>query len=133
MGTKAKIHFVCPKNTDESIKIFANDEIGEFSDTLMGKVIKVTGMVAVATKIDKAYLDEWEAELETAEEGYHHDDEGEEAHEHDTTNVPETHHHGNQMALIARYRKQIEESGKGYINLYKIIVSKVEPAEVVEE
>jgi hypothetical protein len=133
MGTKAKIHFVCPKNPDESIKIFANDELEEFSDTLMGKVIKVTGMVAVATRIDVAYLDEWEMELKGAEEGYHHDAEGEEEHSHGEGAEPATHHHGNQMALIAKYRKQIEESGRGYINLYKIIVSKIEPVDQVDK
>lgn len=129
MGSKAKIHFVCPENHDESIKIFANEEMGVFSDTLMGKVIKVTGLVAIATKIDDAYLDEWELELETAEEGYHHDAEGEEGHEHGESAEPATHHHGNQKALIVKYRQQIAASGRGYINLYKIVVSKIEPVE----
>lgn len=131
MSTRAKIHFICPDHSEESIKIFADDDMGEFSDTLVGKIVKVTGTVEVSTKIDGAYLDDWEAELEAdADHHYHGDEEGEEPHHHDSdVEEPETHHHGNQMALIAKYRKLVEESGKGYINLYKIIVSSVEPAE----
>lgn len=148
MGSRAKIHFVCPEHSGESIKIFANDEIKEFNDTLLGKVVMVTGMVSVSTKIDNAYLDEWEAELmkeevegeehqdeDAVEEDHHHAAvEGEtEAHQHaEGTEEPETHHHDNQMALIAKYRKQIEDSGKGYINLYKIVVSKVSPTPLPE-
>jgi hypothetical protein len=126
MGSRAKIHFVCPEHRDENIKIFADDNLKEFSDTLIGKIIMVTGTVAVSTKIDNAYLDEWEAELESedavGEDEDHAHGEGEEE--------PETHHHGNQQALIAKYRRMVEESGKGYINLYKIIVSEVKAAEI---
>lgn len=132
MGTRAKIHFICPDHTDESIKIFADDDIGEFSDTLVGKIVKVTGTVEVSTKIDHAYLDKWETELESDADYHDHgDEEGEEHHHHDSdVEEPETHHHGNQMALIAKYRKLVDASGKGYINLYKIIVSAIEPAEL---
>ncbi len=128
MNTKAKIHFVCPEHPDESIKIFAGENLKVFNDTLVGKIILVTGEVAVSTKIDNAYLDEWEAEL-AADEESHPDDEGEEQHLTEG-NEPETHHHGNQIALIAKYRKLVEESGKGYINLYKIIVSEIKPVEM---
>ncbi len=134
MGSRAKIHFVCPKHSEESIKIFAGDEIGEFSDTLLGKVVMVTGLVSVSTKIDKAYLDKWEEEL-MQDDGEEHqpDDEGEEGQHAEGMEEPETHRHGNQLALIAKYRKQVEESGKGYINLYKIVVSKVSPALLPEK
>jgi hypothetical protein len=125
MGSKAKIHFVCPEHPDENIKIFADENMKVFSDTLVGKTIIVTGKVEASTRIDNAYLDEWEAELEDEDtvgenEDHHHGEGAEE---------PETHHHGNQMALIAKYRRMVEASGKGYINLYKIIVSEVKPAE----
>jgi hypothetical protein len=129
MGSKAKIHFVCPEHPEESVKIFADEKMGVFSDTLRDKVIRVTGVVKVSTKIDEAYLDEWEAEL-AEDENAHLDDEDEAHAEHPEGEEPETHHHGNQMALIAKYRKQIELSGKGFINLYKLIVSEVSPAEI---
>lgn len=133
MGTKAKIHFVCPEHPDESIKIFADDNLEEFSDTLRGKVIKATGKVEVSTKIDNEYLDKWEADLESSE-GHHHDDEEGEDHHHDTEiDEPETHHHGNQVALITKYRKLVDASGKGYINLYKVVVSEIVPAEIPDK
>jgi hypothetical protein len=128
MGSRAKIHFVCPDDSDESIKIFAGEEVDEFSDTLVGKIITVKGLVAVSTRIDDAYLDEWEEELADKAAGHHHHGEGEgHDHSHDV-DEPETHHHGNQQRLIEKYRKMIRESGQGYINLYKIIVSEVKPA-----
>jgi len=131
MGTKAKIHFVCPGHPDESIKIFADDNLQEFSDTLRGMVIKATGIVEVSTKIDHEYLDKWEADLETSE-GHHHLDEEEGKALHDDTEIeePETHHHGNQIALITKYRKLVDASGKGYINLYRVLVSEISPADV---
>lgn len=133
MESKAKIHFVCPDHPEESIKIFADETLKEFSDTLMDQIIVVKGRVAVSTRIDKAYLDEWEADLKAQIEK-----EAAEAKEpvaagkeekHEGVAEPETHQHGNQEAMIARYRTQVEASGKGYINLYKILVSEVKPVE----
>jgi len=134
MGSRAKIHFVCPEDTDESIKIFAGEEMGEFSDTLQGQMVVVKGLVSVSTRIDEAYLTDWEAELEEGADHHHHGDEEGEAEEHhhhhgDEVEEPETHHHGNQVKLIAKYRKMIQDSGKGYINLYKITVTEIRAAE----
>ena len=135
-GSRAKIHFICPADHDESIKIFADEEMGEFSDTLVGMVVRVTGLVAVSTTIDDAYLDEWEAELaEKGEEHHHHHHHGDEEehgdHDHEDEVHPHEkhHHHGNQHKQIEKYRQMIKESGKGYINLYKIVVSEIQPAE----
>lgn len=134
MHSQSKIHFVCPEHSDESFKLYAGDDLEYFNDTLIGQIIIVKGTVEVDKKIDHEYLDELEAKLAEKEEkaekaecldkekdkAEHHEDEGE---DHDHYH----HHHRDKHEMIAKYREQVDNSLKGSINIYKIVVSEILP------
>ena len=98
----------------ESIHGEASESMGAFDAEIEGSDVLITGIVT-ETKIDSAYVDEWEAKEKEAIEK---DEE-----EADMEHKQGVDHHA-KLDEINEYRKQIAESEKGYISFYALEVSK---------
>ena len=98
----------------ESIHGEASESMGAFDAEIEGSDVLITGIV-LETKIDSAYVDEWEAKEKEAIEK---DEE-----EADMEHKQGVDHHA-KLDEINEYRKQIAESEKGYISFYALEVSK---------
>ena len=91
---------------DARLKIEAGDKINKFQKEIEGDDIKVYGTVK-EKRIDEAYLSEWEEEVKD-----HH--------------KPSDEEYKNDMKKIANLRKQIKDSGKGYLSFYSMDAIKYE-------
>lgn len=100
-------------NPEVSIHGEATEEVGAFDATLEGSDICITGPV-VESRIDIAYVDEWESKVKEAMEN--NNEEAEMEHKAGAD------HHAT-LETIKDYRKQIEESEKGYISFYAVNVN----------
>ncbi len=97
------------------IRIQASDKIGSFDKKCVKSNVKVKGTL-VETRIDEAYLKNWEAELKSAEEAEHESCGHEQAARGEKSNTT--------AGRIADFRKQIAEreakTGKAYLSFYHI-------------
>jgi len=103
-------------DSDSMIRIEQSPEISPFNADIMGDTVEIQG-VARATKIDKTYLDEWEAEVRGAgragapEElgGCSSEDQCEEEDAETIALRKQT------LERIASYRERIASNGRGYL------------------
>lgn len=110
-GKRVKIFSNCPSKT---IHGEAAEGVGPFNVELEGSDVCLTGTV-LETRIDMAYVDEWEAKeneaiAKNAEESEMEHKEG-------------VDHHA-KLDEIKKYREDIEASEKGYIAFYALNVTK---------
>jgi len=101
--------FIMGDKPEDRVKVESGEKIAAFDVALEGSDVKVIG-VGQITKIDEAYLDNWEAEA-LAEEEEH--TEGEEEGAGDD-------HHGGALEQIAALRKQLEDSDREYLGFYHV-------------
>jgi hypothetical protein len=99
--------FIMGENPEDRFKIEAGEAVAAFPVTLEGSEVIVRGIVA-EKRIDDAYLDNWEAELETEE---------------DSEEQPEVEgddHHATTGKKIENLRRQITESENDFVSFYTI-------------
>jgi fructose-specific component phosphotransferase system IIB-like protein len=106
--------FLVDENSDASLKVESGENISSFDASLEGSEVKVTGVVNEKV-IDKAYLDEWEAdvqkEIESSknlhmgnnEKGKEEENESEES-----------------LNQIKNLRKMLAESGEDHLSFYSV-------------
>lgn len=110
-GKRVKIFSNCPS---KSIHGEASEEIGAFKAELEGSDVCLTGTV-LETRIDLAYVDEWEAKVKKAIE--------ENAEEAEMEHKKGVDHHA-KLEQIKKHREEIEASENGYIAFYALEVTK---------
>ena len=125
-------------DTNEKIRVEAPEAMPAFARELEGSDIVVTGVLK-ETRIDAAYLDEWEAEIrqaaeESAEEAAHdhagqdlaeheaemNQMEGEMAEGEEVAEDNDGHVEPQGMDAVMAMRKELEESGKPYLSEWHI-------------
>ncbi len=109
-GKRVRIFSADPS---KSIEGEASNKVGSFNAELEGSDVCLTGTVK-ETKIDLAYVDEWEAKKKEAM--------AKNADESDMEHKDGIDHHAN-LEQIKNYRDQITASKKGYISFYFLDVS----------
>lgn len=133
LTVKGTVDHVC-KHGGKRINVFTNDPnvtihgeasegVGSFDVELEGSDVCITGTV-LETKIDMAYVDEWETKVkeQIAEEG----EEGEDA---DAEYVESVDNHA-KLDKIQEYRDKIEASENGYLAFYDLEVTKYHECDV---
>ncbi len=116
--------------TNEKIRVEAPEEMPAFARELEGSDIVVTGLLR-ETRIDAAYLDEWEQEILTAqgEEEATHDHAGQDLaqHEKEVSENGEEHAEDNDghvepqgMDAVNNLRAELAESGKPYLSRWHL-------------
>lgn len=98
-------------------KITAGPEIGTFKVELEGSDITVTGVIN-ETRIDEAYLDNWESEVSAEKPEVAH-----EGHEHTNGEATEEEHNeedeiAESLEKIKNMRETLEKSGKEFLAFY---------------
>ncbi len=98
-------------------KITAGKEVGAFKMELEGSDILVKGVIK-ETRVDEAYLDNWEAKImaekhEVAHEGHSHN-EGEEEEHHKQEEIDAA------LKKIKNFRDKIAKSKKGYLSFFSM-------------
>jgi len=109
-GKRIKIFSSSPNN---SIHGEASEKAGAFKAELEGSDVCLTGTV-LETRIDMAYVDEWEAQVKKAME--------EKSEEADMDHKKGVDHHAT-LENIKKHREEIEASEKGYIAFYALEVN----------
>jgi len=99
--------FIMAENPEQRFKIEAGEPIGAFDVALEGSDVKVRGVV-VENRIDDAYLDTMEADLEAEGD----EPAGEQA---DTDD-----HHAQERDHLLQLRQQVAESENGYLSTYSL-------------
>ncbi len=101
-------------------KVTAGAEVGAFDLELEGSKVMVTGVVNV-DRIDEAFLDRREAELESGtKEEVEHQAHREQVGEAEMSETEET------RAQLKAMRKQLEESGKEQLSFYSVEAESLE-------
>jgi fructose-specific component phosphotransferase system IIB-like protein len=110
--------FIVDENSDAHLKVESGENISSFDASLEGSEVKVVGIVNEKI-IDKAYLDEWEADVQKEIEssknlhmGNHEkgkEGEGEEENEAEES-----------MNQIKNLREMLAESGKDHLSFYSV-------------
>jgi len=120
--------FIVDETSDARVKVTPNEDIAAFNTDLVGETVKITGIVE-EMRVDEDYLKEWEEEVkqgteESEGEGKHHGN-GEGNHE---SADAEDHEEGKEdlemqeeLEQIAKMRKKVEESEKGYLAFYSVL------------
>lgn len=117
--------FLVEGEVEESVKVVTGDKIASFNTDLEGHTIKVIGIVD-ELRIDEAYLQEWEAEIEAEKE---HAESEEEKDHHGHSGKGEEADRGEHISdyeSIANFRQQIAKSGTDHLSFYSIICEKYE-------
>jgi hypothetical protein len=110
-GKRVKIFSSCASKT---IHGEAGEGVGPFNVELEGSDVCLTGTV-LETRIDMAYVDEWEAKEKEAME--------QNAEESEMEHKEGVDHHA-KLDEIKKHREEIEASEKGYIAFYALNVTK---------
>lgn len=111
-----KMHLI-GSNPDNRLVIMATDESGKFNADMEGSKFIVIGIIE-ETRIDSAYLANWESEVLAGEEDHKegikhkHGAEGDDATEAEEREM--------KLAQIDGLRKQIAESGKDHLSFYNL-------------
>ncbi len=104
--------FLMGLDEDNSLRVEMGEGMSPFTQDQVGTELKVKGILK-ETRIDKAYLDEWEEEIKTEVEANvekRHLDGHEKADgDHEDVDV---------MSQVNDYRKQLAETEKGYISRF---------------
>jgi hypothetical protein len=95
----------------------ATDESGKFNAEMEGVKFKVIGLVE-ETRIDSAYLANWEAEVLAGEED--HKEGVKHKHGAEGDNASEAEEKEMKLAQIDNLRQQLAESGKKYLGFYNL-------------
>ncbi len=110
--------FLVDENSDASLKVESGENISSFDASLEGSEVKVVGIVNEKV-IDKAYLDEWEADVQKEIEssknlhmGNH--EKGKEKEEGEENEAEES------LNQIKNLRKKLAESGKDHLSFYSV-------------
>ena len=103
--------FISSDTSDCRFKIIVGPEIEAFDRNLEGQLIKITGII-LEQKVDKTFLDEWEARISTGFDP----EVGHEGHEHNASDLED--HHESPRDKIAAMRKQLTEAGAESISFY---------------
>ncbi len=111
-----KMHLV-GENPDNRVVVIATDESGKFNADMEGSVFIVVGTVE-ETRIDSAYLANWEAEILKGEQ----ESEGAIKHKHGAKgdNATEAEEREMKLAQIDNLRQELKESGKDYLGFYNL-------------
>jgi hypothetical protein len=120
--------FIFDGNPDVTVKINAGKELSGFDIKLEGSDLEVYGTVVEDEKIDKNYLDEWEADIRkmvddgdikvcNAESKAITSQTSDSVKAEEATEDP--------FADVKEFRKKLEESGKTYISVYAIDCKKI--------
>ena len=112
--------FMIGDESEPRFKVTAGTDVGTFDLELEGSKVKVRGVVNV-DRIDEAFLDRREAELESGtkekvEHQAHHEQVGE-------AEMSETEE---SKARLKAMRKQLEESGKEQLSFYSVEATSLE-------
>ncbi len=108
--------FLVDENSDASLKVESGENISSFDASLEGSEVKVVGVVNEKV-IDKAYLDEWEADVQKEIESSKnlHMGNHEKGKEKEEDNEAEE-----SMNQIKNLRKMLAESGKDHLSFYSV-------------
>lgn len=120
--------FLMGDNEDHTIRVEANEEIGQFSQDALNSLVSVTGILT-EERIDEAYLVAWEEELKanTAEEHGKNTQAGCTTEKKARGENPES---DSAAMRIADFRQRIakrqQEEGKNYLSFYHIVADQYE-------
>ncbi len=110
--------FLVDENSDAHLKVESGENISSFDASLEGSEVKVIGIVNEKV-IDKAYLDEWEADVQKEIEssknlhmGNH--EKGKEGDGEEENEAEES------MNQIKNLREMLAESGKDHLSFYSV-------------
>ncbi|PIE87757.1 MAG: hypothetical protein CSA04_05350 [Bacteroidetes bacterium] len=113
--------FLMHPDCEDRVKVTADDNIPAFKQELEGSVVVVTGLVE-ELKVDKTYLDEWQAEVEAESHkesekkihtgGADHEKEAKEGEDHDEND--------HAMEQINAMREKLKNSEEGYLSFFSI-------------
>ncbi len=145
--------FLMHPDTEDRVKVTADDNIPAFKQELEGSLVVVTGLVE-ELRVDNAYLDEWQAEEEAEghkegekkihtgdghekehgeehekEHGKEHEKGHEKEHEkgHEKEHKEgEDHEENHAMKQINALREKVKNSEKGYLSFFSIACETVE-------
>jgi len=118
--------FLVTEGSEASVKITPDESMAAFNTNLVGSVIKVDGVVEELI-IDEEYLLKWEGELMSS------NTEGGDGHGLGKGEAADMGEHVAATESIANYRKQIAESGKGYLSFYSIVCKDYEMIKAKEK
>ncbi len=109
--------FIIGNEPESRFKITAGKKIGSFDIELEGSNVQVTGVIQ-EQKVDQAFLDNWESELENE----HEPEVAHEGHEHDhaQTAGEVDDHHENASNQIKMFRERLAKSDKDFISFYSM-------------
>jgi len=106
--------FLVDENSDASLKVESGENISSFDASLEGSEVKVVGIVNEKV-IDKAYLDEWEADVQKEIESSKNLHMGNHEKEKEDDNESEE-----SLNQIKNLRKMLAESGKDHLSFYSV-------------
>jgi fructose-specific component phosphotransferase system IIB-like protein len=119
--------FLVEEGSEASIKVVPNESMAAFNTNLKGSKVKVEGIIE-ALIIDEEYLLTWESELASA------DKEGEgDGHGVGKGEAADMGEHIAAVESIAKYRKQIAESGTDHLAFYSIVCTNYEMIQAAEK
>jgi hypothetical protein len=115
--------FLFDKDPDQTVKVNAGKEVSGFDIKLEGSDVEIVGTVVEDARIDKTYLDEWEADIkEQIESGEKKvctaENNAVKVQNSDSTKAKESAE--DPYKAVNEYRKKLEASGKTYIPYYAI-------------
>ena len=126
--------FLIETGSENRVKITPDEHISAFKTEWVGQNIQVTGIVE-EQRIDEDFLKEWEQEVLSGDDMG--DDKGEGKHlGGNMEKGGEDAEESQELKKINNLRKQIEESGKGYLSFYTVLCtdySLQEPADTTGE
>lgn len=110
--------FIVDPETSEGLRVDAGKIVAGFDSSLEGSMVLVTGVV-MERRIDEAYLNEWESEVqeECAAEQAYAEAEMADAESDEETEKDEL---AEDLDRIAKLRQQVLESEKGYISFFHL-------------
>lgn len=104
---------------DATVTVFAGENMGKYDPETIGKVYVVKGKVIETARIDNAYLDEWQKEVEEGALAQGHDCENEQAAMGlDSEAIAQA--ENPQLAEIRQYRERIAANGGNDLVFYGI-------------
>ena len=116
--------FIVDPETSEGLRVDAGKIVAGFDSSLEGSMVLVTGVV-MERRIDEAYLNEWESEVQeecAAEQAYAEGEMADAEAEADEETEEETEEEdpAEDLDRIAKLRQQVLESEKGYISFFHL-------------
>jgi outer membrane murein-binding lipoprotein Lpp len=114
--------FIVDQETSEGLRVDAGKIVAGFDNSLEGSMVLVTGVV-MERRIDEAYLNEWESEVQeecAAEQAYAEGEMADAEAEAEADEETEEEDPAEDLDRIAKLRQQVLESEKGYISFFHL-------------